>query len=384
MNTVKKNKKITIVALHLGFGGVENSIISLANMLSQKNEVEIISTYKLLEKPAFFVNDNIKITYLLDKLKPNKEELKNAIKSKNILNILKEACQSIRVIYLRKYKFIKAVKKVDSDIIISTRYMHNKWVGRYAKKSIIKIAQEHNHHNNNKKYIHKVIKSLKHIDYLMPVSQELTAFYSEKLKNTKTKVMFIPNALDYFPKSSSSLQSKSIISVGRLAKEKGFLDLIEVFKEIHSNNAEAKLRIVGDGNEREIIKAKIAEYKLEDSIIMCGTRNKKEIETMMLESSIYLMTSFTESFGIALVEAGSFGIPAIAFDSAQGAKEIIINNKNGFLIKNRNIKEMAEKTCDLLNNFEKRQYLGKNAREFSKKYTKEVISLQWYNFIDKL
>ena len=85
----KKPQKISIIALHLGFGGVENSICSLANILSNYYTVEIISTYKLLDMPAFELNPKVNVKYLLQDLKPNKTELKNALKNKNILNIIK-------------------------------------------------------------------------------------------------------------------------------------------------------------------------------------------------------------------------------------------------------------------------------------------------------
>ena len=56
-------KKVTILGLHLNYGGVEQAIANLANALSNDFEVELAITYKL-GKPAFFLNSNIKITYL--------------------------------------------------------------------------------------------------------------------------------------------------------------------------------------------------------------------------------------------------------------------------------------------------------------------------------
>ena len=69
-----KEKEITILALHLGYGGIEQYINSLSNMLIDDYDINIISTYKLSTKPAFNFNDKIKITYLMN-IGPNKEEL---------------------------------------------------------------------------------------------------------------------------------------------------------------------------------------------------------------------------------------------------------------------------------------------------------------------
>ena len=250
-------KKVTILALHLGFGGVENAIISLSNMLCEKYKVEIISTYKLQDNPAFNVNPNVKINYLITNLKPNPIELKQAIKSLNIIKIIKQAIISMKVLYLKRNLMIKAIKKIDVDIVISTRDIHNAWLGKYGKKEIIKIATEHNHHNNNNKYINKILKSIKNIDYFLPVSEELTKFYKEKLNKTKTKCIYIPHCIDNYPKEISKLNEKNIISVGRLSKEKGYLDLVDVFKIVVKKHPEWKLNIVGDGEEKELINKKI-------------------------------------------------------------------------------------------------------------------------------
>lgn len=381
-------KKITILALHLGVGGTENAIISLSNILCKKYEVEIISTYKLKEDSAFEINPKVKVTYLMTDLKPNRLELKQAIKNHNIFSIIKELFISAKVLYLRRKLNIKAIKNLDSDVIISTRYFHNKWSGKYGKKGTLKIAQEHNHHNNNKRYINKTLRCIKNIDYFIPVSKELTDFYNEKIENKnkfkpiKTKCMYIPLCLDNYPEKEADLNSKNIISVGRLAKEKGYLDLLKVFKTVNEKYPEWKLNIVGDGEEKEAIKNKIKEYNLENSVTLLGFKNKNELDEIYKNSSIYVMTSYTESFGLVLLEAESYGIPILALDSAQGAKEIIQNEKNGYLIQNRNLEEMSKKIIKLIEDKDLRKQLGHQGRVLSEEYKKDNVANTWYEIID--
>ena len=162
---------------------------------------------------------------------------------------------------------IKKIKELDADIVFSTRDIHNKWLGKYGNKNIIKIAQEHNHHNNNKKYINKIVKSLKNIDYFMPTSQELAIFYKDKINNTKTKVKYIRNSIGYYPSKVSKLEDKNIITVGRLSKEKGYLDLIDVYKIIAEKYPDWKLKIVGDGIQKEELENKIKENSMEKIIL---------------------------------------------------------------------------------------------------------------------
>ena len=64
-------KKITILALHLGYGGIERCISNLVNSLCNDYEIEIISTYKLFDTPVFKIDDKVTIKYLITDMKPN-------------------------------------------------------------------------------------------------------------------------------------------------------------------------------------------------------------------------------------------------------------------------------------------------------------------------
>lgn len=376
-------KKITILALHLSTGGVEKTIATLSNILAKKYKVEIISNYQIEEVPAFDIDKNVKIKYLKQGLKPNHKEFKEALKQLKLIKVLKEGIKAIKILYLRRSLMIKAIKNLNCDIAISTRHIHSKLLGRYGSKNIIKIAQEHNN-NGNTKYIKKVVKSLKNIDYFMPVSKQLTNMYTEKLRGKHTKCAYIPHCLKNYPNEISTLEAKNIISAGRLSKEKGFLDLIDVFEIVRKTNPDWHLTIAGDGQEREIIEEKIKQKKLENKVTLLGFLNEEELAKSFLKSSIYVMTSFSESFGLVLIEAESFGLPLIAFDTAEGPKEIIEHGKNGFLISNRNKEKMAEKICDLISNKELRNKIGKKARQDSLKYKMEEVQKIWYEFIDNI
>ena len=130
-------KKITILALHLGYGGIENAIATLANLLSKDYEVEIISTYKLYSEPVFKINDNVKITYLMENIKPNKKELDYYKKNKNYSMFIKECFKSIKVLHLRRKLMIDSIKKLEeskdfmlNNHIISKDFDINSWVDR--------------------------------------------------------------------------------------------------------------------------------------------------------------------------------------------------------------------------------------------------------------
>lgn len=372
-------KKITILALHLGYGGIENAVATLANTLSSKYEVEILSVYRLYNDPVYELNKNVKVRYISN-IKPNKKEMLYYLKKKNFSMFFKGIGQSIQTGYVKYLKTIFEIRKLDSDIIITTRDIHNYLVSHFARDDIKKIAWEHSHHNDNKKYINKLVRSCKNMDNLVLVSNSLSEFYKTYLGN---KVLFIPNCVDSNCKDYSKLNEKNLIAVGRLAKEKGFDDLLKLYKKVSLKYPDWKLNIIGDGMQKDYLLDLAKELKLGEKVVFHGFQNKDYINNMLKESSIYVMTSHTESFGIVLIEAMSYGIPCLSYTSAQGANEIIKNNETGYLIEHRSEEEMISKISLLIEDEKLRKTLGKNAKEESKNYSSDVILEKWSKLINK-
>jgi len=376
-------KKVSILALHLGYGGIEKSIVALSNMIANDYEVEIISTYKLSSKSAFDINDKVKVKYLIDEVKPNREEWKNALKKKKVFTFFKETYKSLLCLFLRRRRTIRAIKSCDSDIIISTRSLFNNWLGKYGSRKAKKIGWEHNHHHGDIKYASSVVKSCKNLDNLVLVSDSLKLFYKLEIKDAgyKCKCVSIPNVIESVPEELSSLNESRVISVGRFSREKGMPDLIDVFYLAHKKNTNLKLDLVGDGAQKNMVVDKVYQYGLERDVIVHGFLSKEEIDRLLNKASLYLMTSFTESFGIVLIEAMSHGVPPLAFSSAEGARELIENGKNGYLIKDRDKEKMAERLLELIDNKERLKELGMCAREKSLEYTTDVVKNKWIKLL---
>ena len=370
-------KKLKILALHLNYGGIESCICDVANMLCHYYDIEIICIYKLLDHPAFELDDRVKVTYLTENIKPNDNEFKIAFKHFNFIKCFFIGLKSLYILYLKKHTMIKALKESDGDIYLSTRIYINKLLGKYGHG--LKLGWEHNHHQNDQAYINKFLKSCQHLDKVILVSKSLKEYY-EKLfatKNISCSCIWIPNFIKSLPEEKTKFNNGNLISVGRLSPEKGFSDLINVYKIVDLNCEDTHLDIIGDGNESSNINNKIIDNNLTRKITMHGFQDKDYINKYYLNSSLYLMTSYTESFGLVLIEAMSYGLPCIAYDSAEGANDIIQNNYNGYLIKNRNEHAMAETIIKLLNNRNELKRLSNNARQTALKYTSNEVKDQW-------
>ena len=202
-------KKVTILALHLGYGGIEKCIAALANSLVDTYKVEILAIYKLYDEPAFYIDPKVHIRYL-SKVVPNKNDFKYAVKRVNIFKIIKEAIKALNILRIKRKVLIDAIDSCDSDIIISTRDYTNKYLGEYRNNNVIAIGWEHNHPHGDKVIMKRLRNSCKYLDKLVVVSRELKHIYSEDFKNNdiKCQVEYIPNFLEKIPKKINKLDNK--------------------------------------------------------------------------------------------------------------------------------------------------------------------------------
>ena len=373
------DSKITILGLHLGYGGVENAISNIANMLEEKYEVEVVSLYRKKEEPFKF-NKRVKIKHLMN-ITSNKNEFKKALKNKQGLKILKEGIKSIYILLNKNYLLKKAIINSDSKIIISTRYSFSKILNKYGRDKTIKIHQEHTY-NVNLQYIKK-LNYLQNINYIMPVSKSILLKYKDKIT---INMKYIPLTLDYYPNKSeiSDLNNNNLISIGRLENEKAMDELIYIMNGLTKNNKNVLLNIYGDGSNHQKLESLINEFKLEKNIKLWGFKPKKEIQDALKQSTLYLMTSKEESFGLVLIEAMSFGVPCIAYSSAEGAKEIIKPN-TGYLIDNRDRKEYINQIENYLKySIREKQEMGRNARKNINTYKFDTVKREWIKFINNI
>lgn len=394
-------KKVTILSLHLGYGGIEKSITALANLLCDQYDVEIACIYKLYDEPAFDLDKRVKVKYLICSNLPKKLETYKILLFKfhfiklfkklwsdyfsklKFMSFFKDTYSGLSMYHKRSKVMKKFIKNCESDVIISSRTFLNEWLGEFAKESVLKIGWEHNHYHNDMKYAIDVVRSCKNLDYFVLVSNDLYEFYQKKLIGNRCKCCYIPNIIDSIPKKLAKLENPKLVSVGRLSKEKGYLDLLRIYNVLEKKYPDWTLDIIGDGPERTNLEKYIKSQHLNDKVTLHGFQNKKYIDNILNQSSIYLMTSYTESFGIVLLEAMSHGLPCIAFSSAEGARELINSGSNGYIIKNRNNRAYIRKVEDLIKSIEIRRKIGKNGRNSIKKYCGEEVIKQWIKIIGR-
>ena len=179
----------------------------------------------------------------------------------------------------------------------------------------------------------------------------------------------------------SNCQSKSVIFVGRLCLQKDVHSLLRIWSIVHKRFPQWQLHIYGDcGEETESIFHAVEVIDANISI----HEPTSQIFDKYLESSMLLLTSLYEPFGLVLPEAMSCGLPVVAFDCPYGPADIITDGQDGFLIKNRDVNAFADRVCMLIEDETLRKRMGQAGVLSAQRYDASIIMPKWKDFFEHL
>ena len=173
-----------------------------------------------------------------------------------------------------------------------------------------------------------------------------------------SNIEVIPNAAMNISGHYSDVTRKRLIAVGRLDYQKGFDRLIRAWDIVQQNVAfrDWQLDIFGQGEWQEMLQRMIDERNLQNTLRLNQPTNS--IGDEYAKSSLIVMTSHYEGFGMVLVEAMACGVPAVAFDCKCGPKDIIRHGENGLLVHDGDIEGLAAAMMKLMDDEARRTGCG--------------------------
>ena len=195
-------------------------------------------------------------------------------------------------------------------------------------------------------------------------------------------VIKISNSLPFNLDELSSLSHKRIISIGHYAYDKGNDMLLRVWALIEKGFPGWTLDIYGNGN-REPYRKMLKELGIDKQRCYLNGPTS-DVKKEYLSSSVFVLPSRFEGFGLVIIESMACGVPVVAFDCENGPRSIITDGENGFLIPTFDIEAFAEKVMLLMKDRELRLRMGENAYRTAAKYDIDRIGLQWKQLFDEL
>ncbi len=230
------------------------------------------------------------------------------------------------------------------------------------------------------------IKCLKRAKYVTVVSEHLKNKIQELVLEIQPDV--IPMGVDIskfgrqYRKENYFNQGdrKVVLFVGRLAEKKGVKYLIEAMKNIN-----ALLVVVGDGPLREDLKKQA--FEIEEKVLFLGAKTHEELKVIYASADIFVCPSITakdgdqEGFGLVMLEAMASGLPVVASNSG-GITQLIVDEVNGLLCKEKCVDEIADKVKNVLDNKELQNKIINNMKNTLREHDYEIISQKYIKIVE--
>lgn len=285
----------------------------------------------------------------------------------------------------------KIIKKENVDVVHAHLFPVLYWVAFakiFSKKFPLAVYTEHGVSNRRRqsKYFKLIENSIyKKYDYITCIStivKNNLLNWADKLEGSKTKVNMIENGIDL---SQFSIEKnikkvdlgfdfsnvKFITMIGRLDNSKDQKTIINALKLLPIN---IQLILVGVGKNSEILKEYVAEKCLNDRVHFLGYR--KDIKEILNITSIVILSSYKEGFGLAALEGMAMQKPVIG-TNIDGLSQVIANNE--LLIEIGDYNELAKKIMEILVNERLYQELSEYCYERSKAYDISNMVDKWVN-----
>ena len=367
-----KLKKIIIFYPSFERGGVEIVLVNFVRYLLKKN-IKIIliasdlavnfnnKNFKLVKvKKKTFFKFNSRISRAFEALKNLKVELDKADNEDTIIFSLQSSSIAIPVC---KYKKFKVVVRNAEDPIESTIYADERFF------SIITFFLKIIIYNFANGIITNSIGSRNSLSKILFNKNKIEAIYNPYLKK-KIKVKKITK------------KKRQILSVGRLTKQKDFLNLIKAFYLFNKKNNSYTMLIVGGGKLKKILVKAIDSYSMQKKIKIIDWTN--DLSKYYEQSELFILNSLYEGLGNVVIDAVNYELPTIVTKCKSGPNEIVLDNKGGYTIPIKSPKLLAKKILYCINN----KNISKKKALFAKKYINRfnciANSQKYLNFLSKV
>lgn len=182
--------------------------------------------------------------------------------------------------------------------------------------------------------------------------------------------------------NTTQKNNKLGVVVSRLSTLKRIDHIIKAFEIVVNTISEAHLEIYGIGDQMESLEQLIKDLDLEDNVFLRGYA--KFPDDIYQKGVFSVLASKQEGFALSVLESMYNNTPVISYDIRYGPNDMIVDDKNGYIVENGNIEELAEKMIYLFNNPETAVKMGKEAhKHIEKHFSKKVYKEKWLDVVNQ-
>lgn len=387
----KAKKKILIVMPYMKMGGVETSLLSLLKYLDY-NKVDV--TILLINSFGPLLNDipkNVKIMEMKFNNKvaelfigdyQNKATFFQRVFRKVVRELINIKSQITKTVENQIYEYgLRNVEPLKEEYDLAIDYHgYGFFTTAYVAKNVKATKKITWLHDEKMDFLKKVENYLGFYDEFYAVAKSCARIFKSNFPEYANRTEVFYNIIDVNEiknKSTEPIKDKSftgdfkIVTVGRLAEQKGYDIAIKAAKIMKDSGYKFKWFAIGDGKLLPQLEKMITDYNLSNQFILLGLKTNPF--PYICKADLYVQPSRHEGYGLAIAEAKTLRKPIVA-TKLDCVMEQIVDGENGFLV-DINENDLANRIMDLMDNPEKVKNVVKNLHGNSENYAKQLERL---------
>lgn len=342
-------KRVVFLCNCLHNGGAQRVLVSIANYMAEHSyEVYIIASFN---NGSYPLSENIKVTYVGEG---------------------------------EYWKFIKVarkeIKQLQPKAVISFEYFFNllSSIACYGLKTKLIASERNDPSRVGAGIIKDRIRNFlyRFIDVLVCQTPDAKDYFPSYIKK---KSIVIPNPVKpNLPVKVGGDRDDVVVSFCRLNSQKNLPMLLHAFKKFMKNHAEYELKIYGDGEENEKLKSLSEQLCIRENVGFYPASDN--VHELVLNAKMFVLPSDYEGLSNSMLEAMAIGLPIICTDCpCGGARMVIKNGENGFLIPVQDTNALYEAMCKIADDNDLAERLSVEAVKLRESLAIEAISQRWMN-----
>ena len=362
---------IMLIVSSMGSGGAERVAASLVNAWAQRGDtVTLVITYSGRGACFYPLAENVRCVFLADRVKAGSRMLQYPARFRALRALIRESEPDVVVSFL---------SNVNITTILATRGL-----------GIPVIASEHidPSADGRSKLVSQLCRFVyPSADLLTLLTDNMEASFRKMVPRVKD-IEVVPNPLPdelllLDPASVEKSARKRLIAVGRLNTQKWFDLLIEVFATLAPEFPDWDLWIWGEGPERAMLEAQVAQLKMGERVLMPGKTTTPWEE--MARSDAFVLSSRYEGLPMAMLEGMALGLATVAFDCKSGPRELTRDGQDGVLVPHGDKAALIDALRRVMSDEALRAELGRKASaSVRQRYSSQAILRQWDGIFARL
>ena len=348
--------RLLFVVSQLSTGGAERVISILANNFALRGyEVHLVT---FLDVPDAYILDSRIIHRRIPQCEGNRA-IQHLMRMKWIREYIRKNCIDAYITFEHYYGWTCAFKNCENYI----------------------TSMRNDPTHDKLSFVERILRKVNFENAKAVVFQttEIKEYFSSRVQK---HAYVIKNPLPKNIPYGDSTREKRIVAVSRLEQQKNIPMLLKALRIVVDIHPEVILEIYGDGSEKKRIEQLIRELNLEKNVQLKGFCNN--VDERIVNAYMYVCTSNYEGLSNALLESMAMGLAIVSTDSSGGgAREVIKDGVNGYLVPINDDVKLAERMITLIDNPEKAFAMGQKAIEIRDELSETVVCDEWEKIINQ-